>query len=234
MKTLLTVLLVVPVLVLFSSCDTEDPGPLQEQTREYAIIDFDQLEMGSGFNIRVEESNTFGIRAEGDRRNIQDLEVFKSGTTLIIKYDEQSERRHQTFITIGMPALRKVNFSGGSVSVVSGFESDETLDFILSGGSVCQLDAGYRAIDLSVSGGSVMKLHGLGDELRADVSGASTLSAFDYPVRMAELVLTGASVARLTVSDHLTVNASGASKVSYRGNPQIEETSSGGSVVSRD
>lgn len=234
MKTLLTVLLVVPSLLLISSCDTEDPGPLQEETKEYSIIDFDQLEMGSGFNIRVEESNTYGIRVEGDRRNIHDLEVFKSGSTLIIEYDENSERHHQTFITIRMPALRKVNFSGGSVSVVAGFESDETLDFILSGGSVCQLDAGYKTIDLTISGGSVMKLHGLGDELRADVSGASTLSAFDFPVRMADLVMTGASAARLTVSDNLTVNASGARQITYRGNPQVEQTTSGGSAVVKD
>lgn len=234
MKNLVTVLFVMLTTVVFFSCDTEDPGPLQEETKEYSIIDFDQLEMGSGFNIRVEEASTFKVRVEGDRRNISDLDVFKSGTSLIIRYDENSERHHQTFITVEMPSIRKVNFSGGSVSVISGFESDEELDIILSGGSICQLDAGYRALDLLISGGSVMKLHGLGDELRADISGASMLSAFDYPVGMADLVLTGASVAKLTVSDQLFVKASGASQVSYRGNPQVEEISSGGSVVAED
>ena len=234
MKNLLTVLFVMLMAMLLVSCDTEDPGPLQEETKEYSIIDFDQLEMGSGFNIRVEEASTFKVRVEGDRRNINDLDVFKSGTSLIIRYDENSERHHQTFITVEMPSLRKINFSGGSVSVISGFESDEELDIILLGGSICQLDAGYKSIDLSVSGGSVMKLHGLGDELKADISGASTLSAFDYPVGRADVVLTGASDAKLTVSDELRVNASGASRVSYRGNPQVEETSTGGSVVGRD
>jgi hypothetical protein len=234
MKPLITTLFAILFFFLFSCCETEDPGPLQDQVREYPIIDFDQLEMGSGFNIRVEESNTFLVRAEGDRRNINDLEVFKSGTSLIIRYDESSDRNHQTFITIQMPSLRKVNFSGGSISVVSGFESDESLDFILSGGSLSQLDAGYRQLNLIVSGGSVMKLHGLGDELKADISGASTLSAFDYPVRLADVIASGASSARLTVSDRLRANASGSSSITYRGNPQVENNSSGGSVVVKD
>jgi hypothetical protein len=230
-KTIFAALVACAVLI---SCETEDPGPLQEVTEEYALLDFDQIEMGNGFNIRVEESNTFLVKAEGDRRNINDLEVFKSGSTLIIRYDENSERNHQTYLTIQMPALRKANLSGGSVSVISGFESDGSLDFILSGGSVAQLDAGYRRLDLIVSGGSKLKLYGLGDELAADISGASSLSGFDYPVRQAEVVASGASTAGVTVSDNLTVNATGASIITYRGNPEVDNTISGGSAVHKD
>jgi hypothetical protein len=231
---LLNIPLCLLCLLALVSCETEDFGPLQEVTEEYAILDFDQLEMGSGFNIRVEESNTFLVKAEGDRRNINDLEVFKSGTTLVIRFDDNSNRTHQTYLTIQMPTLRKVNFSGGSVSVVSGFESDESLDFILSGGSVAQLDAGYRSTNLIVSGGSTLKLHGLGDELNADISGASTLSGFDYPVREADVNASGASQARITVSDQLNVTASGASSVIYKGNPDVSNSVSGGSTVIRD
>jgi hypothetical protein len=221
-------------VVLLAACDSEDPGPLQDMSKSYSVLDFDRLEMGSGFNIRVEQSNNFEVRVEGDRRNINDLEVFKSGSTLVIRYDENEDRNHQTYITIKMPVLRGFNFSGGSVSVVSDFESDEELDLVLSGGSVCQLDAGYREVNAVVSGGSVLKLHGLGDEITADISGASTLSGFDFPVREANLTLSGASVSRVTVSDDLYVNASGASRISYRGSPSLHTNLSGGSVIEGD
>ena len=214
-------------IMLFSCYDVEDPGPLQDTTKEYGIIDFDRLEMGSGFNITVEQGNTFLIRAEGDRRNINDLDVYKSGNTLVIEYDDQEDRKHQTFITIQLPVLRSVVFSGGSVSVISGFESDGELDVHLSGGSLAQLDAGYKDLNIVLSGGSTLKMHGLGDYLHADISGASLLSGFDYPVRDADVNLSGGSNARLTVSDHLKVNASGASSVLYRGNPVVEETLAG-------
>lgn len=234
MKTTIKLFLILLVSIVMWSCDREDPGPLQDATEEYTVIDFDKVEIGDGLNVRVEQSNTFLIRAEGDIRNINDLEVFKSGNTLVIRFDEDGNRRHQTYITIGMPALNSFNFSGGSVSVVSGFESDGILHGILSGGSVSQIDAGYRQVDLTISGGSVMKLHGLGDDLFADISGASILSAFDFPVGQARLKASGASIARVMVSDELSVDASGASEISYRGTPEVQTTVSGGSSVEKD
>ena len=90
MKNFIQWTLALAASAIIISCDiAEDPGPLQDSTEEYGIIDFDRLEMGSGFNITVEQGNTFLIRAEGDRRNLNDLDVYKSGNTLVIEYDEQ-------------------------------------------------------------------------------------------------------------------------------------------------
>ena len=114
MKNFIQWTLALAASAIIISCDiAEDPGPLQDSTEEYGIIDFDRLEMGNGFNITVEQGNTFLIRAEGDRRNLNDLDVYKSGNTLVIEYDEQQDRRHQTFITIQLPVLKSVMFSGG-------------------------------------------------------------------------------------------------------------------------
>jgi hypothetical protein len=216
------------------SCDHEDPGPLQKAHKEFAILDFDRLEMGSAFNIEVEQSNTFSVDVRGDRRNIDDLEVFKSGNTLIIQFDDNANRHHDTYIYITMPTLKAVNFSGASVSKIRGFASDDDLDYFLSGASVSQLDADFREINLVVSGASHMSLHGSGDELDGEVSGASSLKAFNYPVREATLNVSGASEAHVTVTDELTITASGASSVLYRGSPSVTSNTSGASHVQKD
>jgi hypothetical protein len=235
MKPLLTIFSAILIAgLLLVSCDVEDPGPLQEVTREYAVIDFDQLEMGSGFRIDVGQSSIFSVTAKGDRRNINDLKLRTVGNTLVIEYDESATRRHDTYITIRMPELRSVHFSGGSKSSIRGFESDGTFSCYLSGGSLAQIDAGYRYASVMLSGGSTLRMYGLGDEISGEISGASELSAFDYPVRSAELNLTGASRARVTVSDELTVTASGASDLTYRGNPVVDKNVSGGSSVRTD
>src|SRR5688572_8325313 len=87
---------------LLTSCHNEDPGPLQEVHKDYSLIDFDRLEMGSAFNIEVEQGNEFRVRVEGDRRNIDDLEVYKSGSTLIIEFEDDANRHHDTYINITM------------------------------------------------------------------------------------------------------------------------------------
>lgn len=219
---------------LFTSCYREDPGPLQEVHKDFAVTDFDRLEMGDAFNINVEQGNAFDVEVRGDRRNVDDLEVYKSGSTLIIKFEDNVERHHDTYIDITMPRLESVNFSGASVSKIRGFESDDDLDFYLSGASVSQLDAEFREINVTVSGASNVVLFGAGDELQAEVSGESSLKAFDYPVREANLEFSGASEGRITVTDELKVTASGGSSVLYRGDPTVTTNVSGGSVVQRD
>lgn len=190
--------------------------------------------MGSALDIAVEQDNTFSIEVEGDRRNVDDLEVYKSGSTLIIKFEDDANRHHDTYVKIIMPRLASVNFSGSSVSTIRGFESDEDLDFHLSGSSVSQLDADYRAIEVNVSGASSLLLTGNGPELNAEISGASSLKAFNYPVAKATLDVSGASEARITVTDELKVIAGDASSVLYRGDPVLTANTSGASTVQKD
>ena len=217
-----------------TSCTTEDPGPVQEVEKQFSFLDFDRLEMGSGFNIRVTQGNNYSITVRGDRRNINDLDARMFGSTLIIDYDDNGNRTHKTYVTITMPELRSVNFSGGTSSEITGFESDQRLDFILSGGSVSQVDAGYREAKVVLSGGSRLRMYGLGDELDVEISGASELTAFDYPVRIAEVNVSGGSKGKVTVTDQLTANAAGGSSLLYRGNPSVSSEVSGGSAVRKD
>jgi hypothetical protein len=231
MKSLPYLSIALATVLLVSCTCVEDPGPLMEDTEEYALFDFDQLEIGDGFNIEVQQGETYEIRVRGDERNLKDLEVYKSGGTLVMKYEEYSGRKHQSYITITMPNLKSVYFSGGSVSSISGFNSEETLDFYLSGGSVAQLSVGYRAVNLTLSGGSVLRLNGLGDELRGNISGASELHAVDFPVAEASINLSGASNGKVKVADELTVTATGASVLYYSGNPVLHRDISGGSAV---
>jgi hypothetical protein len=227
----LSIIALFPLLV---ACYREDPGPLQEIVKEFVVTDFDQLEMGSGFHIRVDQGNAFGVRVEGDRRNVDDLEVYRQGNTLVIEFEDQRDRHHDTYINITMPSLKGVNFSGGSESKIRGFESDDHVDFYLSGASVCQVDGGFKHVNLVVSGGSEIVLFGGGDELNGEVSGASSLKGFNYPVRAASIEISGASVGKLTVTDELDVTAAGASSVLYRGEPSVIANTSGASSVVKD
>ena len=82
-----------------------------------------------------------------------------------------------------------------------------------------------------LSGASQLRLTGKGETLHGTLTGASLLSAFSYPSSQAKLIVSGASNAKVSVSQALDVNASGASLVLYRGNPQLEVETSGESIV---
>jgi len=224
------------LVLLFNllSCETEDPGPVQRSEKEFSIIDFDRLEIGSALDVRVEQSSTYSIEVTGDRRNIDDLQVLKTGSTLVIKFEDSSNRIHDTYVTIKMPDLQGAILSAASTSKINGFESDKDIDLMISGASVCQFDAGYREVNLTLSGASSLLMSGLGDEINAEVSGASVLTAFDYPVREASIDVSGASSGKVTVTDELKAIASGASVLIYRGNPSVTSSTSDNSTVVSD
>jgi hypothetical protein len=221
--------------VMTSSCEREDPGPIQETERDYNDTDFDRLEMGNAFRVTVAESSIYSIHIRGDRRNLDDLDVHKSGSTLIVRFEKDGNRKHDTYIDITMPKLRAANFSGASVPIIKGFnEPEDALDLLLSGATKAQLDATYKNVKAVLSGASELIMTGGGDALDTELSGASILRAFSFPVRTATMNVSGASSGQVRVSEELNAVASGSSSILYRGDPEVNVETSGNSSVNQD
>ncbi|GAB3173491.1 head GIN domain-containing protein [Telluribacter humicola] len=221
---------------LFINSIDGDIAPRGVSTREISLIDFDRLEMGHAFRVRVRQGNTFKVVATGELNDLDDLDAFvdRNGLLTIRYRNHWRSRRDRMDIDITMPSLRGVRFSGASESTIEGFEDQRVIDMNLSGASRSTFTGSAERLTLDLSGASELILRGEGRYLTGDMSGASDLRSTDFPVEEADLHLSGASKARVSASKYLKVDASGASNVYYRGNPTIEQRLSGGSKISRD
>jgi len=221
-------------LVWLSACNEEDPGPRQQDKRSYAVVDFDRIEAGDALVVSVKYGENFSIDAEGDRRNLDDLLVYKNGNVLTMRFNRYDKRQYATYVNITLPVLYGVNLSGATNTQISGFAGVNRMDVSLSGASLAQVDMDASEINFSLSGASQLRLQGEGGLLEGSISGASILTAFDYPVTNAKLIVSGASNGKVSVSQELDVVLSGASVVLYRGNPELIVDASGSSVVRPD
>ncbi|MFD2520695.1 head GIN domain-containing protein [Emticicia soli] len=219
-----------------SSCGLLQQGiePRNPDEKTFDLRNFDKLEMGNAFNINVKQGSNYRVIANGDSRDINDLVVRVSGGELEIYYKKWRVRRYRMEIEIEMPTLKEVDFSGATTSYINGFDNIDELDIDLSGSSRATIYAKARTYEIDLSGASELELEGSGQLLEADLSGASKLNAFDTQVVRASLEVSGASSGRVNVSERLNVRASGASKVKYRGNPEVISNLSGSSHVERD
>jgi len=221
--------------VWLTACfNDEDPGPRQQDARSFAVVDFDRVEAGEALDVTIVAGTNYSIKAEGDRRNLDDLEVFTNGNSLVLRFDENENRQYTTFITITMPELTGINFSGAVNGRVSGFDDVARLDVTLSGASLGQIDMDATELYLNVNGASQLRLRGEGALMDGNISGASVLTAFEYETVQAKLHVSGASQGRVNVSQQLQVVATGASEVIYRGEPELVVETSGASVVKKD
>jgi len=220
--------------MIMVSCYEEDPGPQQDEEKSFPVLDFDRLEISDAIDVTVRQGSTFSVTAKGDRRNLDDLQIYKSGSTMVARFDDHHNRQYTTYLTITMPVLHGVDFSGAVHGNIQGFEETAQLDLSLSGASMAQLNAKADNLSIDLTGASELRLSGSGSVMVATVSGASLLSAFDFPITEAHLLVTGASHAQIQASQKLKVSASGASGVLYRGSPLLETDVTGASSVAKD
>lgn len=231
-RTLFCQISYIALLILsLSACIREDVGPYQGDKQTYALTGFDRLDMGSAFDITVQSGPVSSIVAEGDRRNLDDLNVYVRNGTLFAKYRTNRNRQHQTSFSITMPTVRGVAFSGASQSRITGFTNLSELAIELSGASKSEFAGDAARTTTDLSGASTLQLNGRGTVLSAELSGASTLQAFPYPVGEAGINASGASKAAVSVSNALVADASGASTIRYRGAPTVRQRTSGASTV---
>jgi hypothetical protein len=105
--------------------------------------------------------------------------------------------------------------------------------FDVSGASRVTGDLTAGDADLDISGASTVELQGSGGNIVVDASGASHAKLADFPVNNANVKLSGASNGTVNLDGRLDANLSGASRLSYMGEPTMGSiTTSGGSMLS--
>lgn len=135
-------------------------------------------------------------------------------------------------VYISMPSLRSLKISGASNVKVVGMIRVPKLSIQLDGASRFRGGVDAAELDLDLSGASALRLMGKIDRMRVDASGASDIKAFDATVQSCAVQLSGASDLQITVSQKLSAQASGASNIQYKGNPQqVESDVSGASRI---
>jgi len=120
-----------------------------------------------------------------------------------------------------MPQLRGLAASGASRGTISDFSSAENLDLDVSGASKVTGDITAGDADFEISGASTVQLEGSANNMDANVSGASRFNLGGFTVNNANVTFSGASTGTVNLSGKLDANLSGASKLSYIGEPTM-------------
>jgi hypothetical protein len=118
--------------------------------------------------------------------------------------------------------------------IVIRVESYEVVELDASGAVAMEAETGWvPELWVTVSGASDLVVWGSADRQSVTVSGASRYDALDLETGECFIDVSGASDALVWAREWLEVDASGASRVRFRGNPVLVARTSGGSTVTR-
>ncbi len=257
-KAIVAVLIALFVLSgLFSGCvGGVIIGSGNLDTQEMDFSGFTRIEAGSAFEARIAQSDSYRVSITADDNLFEHIQVSQAGETLKVGLKPTLGYVSGTLrAEITMPALTRLDMSGATRGTVEGFSSPEDFDLDLSGASsldMSDMAAGDIQFDLSgasrvggdimasgdgqfdLSGASKVELAGSATDIVIEASGASGVELAGFPVNNANVKLSGASQATVNLDGRLDADLSGASRLSYTGEPTLGNIStSGGSTVSK-
>jgi len=252
MKNVIVAVLVVALLAsgLLVGCQggvVKGSGKLKTETFNFS--DFARVDVSSAFEVEIAQSGSYSISITADDNLFEYIQVTKEGEILKIGL--------KTLITLGpatleakvtMPELRGLDLSGATRGNVSGFSSTENLDIEVSGASslnLVDISAGDAKFNVSgaskvtgdittgdaefdVSGASTVQLEGSASDIVAKAGGASRVKLAGFTVNNANVNLSGASTGTVNLAGRLDADLSGASKLSYIGEPTMGNINTSG------
>lgn len=139
--------------------------------------------------------------------------------------------------TIATPHLREIIVQGaGKIETIDNHSLQLTsLNLDLSGAAEADLLLNVQNLTIDAKGASKLELAGVADNLHVTIAGAGELEAEDLLAQVVHINCAGASKAEVHAVRELWAQAAGASKISYKGNPDVKQKLAvGGSLIIRD
>jgi phage shock protein PspC (stress-responsive transcriptional regulator) len=201
------------------------PGAFRD---DLGLRAFSAVDLEGAFDVTIEQGDDFAVEIDHNANTKDHYRIYVSGETLVVDYefDNRSfwKRKHirdeVLDLRITMPELREVEASGGGKVRFRGFSEDE-VKIKLSGAVIANAGIDVRNLTVELTGASQLDLAGTGTWLSAEINGASSLSAYGYEVRDANVEAHGASNAKVYVTEKLEISKGMASSVSHRGDPDV-------------
>jgi len=227
-------------------------GPVQ--TQNFNFSGFTKVEVSFTFDVEIVRDAAFSVSVTTNENVFDRLALEQTGDILKIKLDPGNYTIASLKARVTMPDLTGLTVSGASAAKITGFSSDNLLRLQISGASAAELaDIKSGQADFEISGGSRVKGSLICGDLRANLSGASSLeltgSGLDIDVTAsgashvtlqnficadAKVNFSGASSGTVKAAGRLDVQLSGASSLRYFGSPTLGDINvTGGSSFNK-
>ncbi|HJX72260.1 MAG TPA: head GIN domain-containing protein [Bacteroidales bacterium] len=209
-------------------------GHVVEETRSAG--DFHSLKVSSGIDVFINQGENEFLRLEADENLLEHIKTEITDGELKIYTDVNIRMAKSKKVYLGYKQLKSIHISSaGDVNGENAMHSND-LKLRLSSAGDLKLEVIADEIDLDISSSGNVTLAGKTGYLKAGLSSAGNLNAFDLQAARADVSVSSAGDARIYVTDEARFKCSSAGDIVYRGNPKILDmhTSSAGDIRKKD
>jgi hypothetical protein len=231
------------VALMFSACgdieinvDVNDAvrGSGTPINKSFDLRDFMTVELSSTFDVEITQAETFAVSVTVDDNLLDRVLAEVRGDTLVLGLTPgHSVRRATLEASIAMPTIKRIKLTGASRATVGVFKPMPSFEAEASGTSAVTGEIVADHLDVRLSGASRIDVSGSAAEAMLQAAGTSRLELDALEITTGSVWLSGASSGDVYVTGRLArADASGASYLTYRGDPELGGiTTSGGSRI---
>jgi hypothetical protein len=189
---------------------------------------FTSIQVDGGIDVYITQGSETGVAVSASSEEYREAIVTEvRGNTLYVAFkykyawhNRMANPKAKAYVSVDK--LESVNVSGACDLVVAGVLKSDDLKVILSGASNFKGELQLNNAQFSLTGASDCRLTGKAERIKVQASGASSFKGYELNASEADINASGASDVQMSISNSITVEASGASSVHYKGEPRLK------------
>jgi hypothetical protein len=214
-KLLLAFIIVAPLLTTGCHMRHHDvTGSGNRVTQKREVSQFTSISTEGAFTIDVVCQKDLSLEIEGDDNVLPLISADVSGNVLHLKSSKSYSVNEPVVVRISVPNIEGLSVSGAGTINISGMKNDK--------------------FEIDSNGAPSINVSGNTQVVDIDTSGAAKIDTHNLRAARAVVDSKGVSKVELYCRDHLDVTISGPSRVTYHGDPTLNQTVHGpGEIVKR-
>ena len=206
---------------------TETPVPDDARGETRDVSDFDRVSLQGVGTLVIVHGDSESLTIDAEPRVLRRIETEVQDGTLIIRPDRGFRTREEIVYSLTVDDLTGIELSGAGQVQMQRLETGDFTLNVSGAGSVAIEELIAETLDVEASGNASITLGGTVDSQTVTFGQAGTYDAANLESRVATVSVDGAAKAIVNVSESLDASASGASSITFYGNPSVSESTSG-------
>lgn len=220
--------------MVLTSCATGIQGSGNVIKQERKVSSFTSVDVSGFYQIYLRQGNTADLTIVADDNLLGAVNTFVENNTLHIQFEETVKDYTELKAFITVSKINEIEISGACELESKNTITTDSLVLSCSGASEIKMEVNTGTLAIDASGASEMILKGNSYLTLIEASGASAINAFDLKNKAIKIDVSGATEAKLYATEKIFIEASGASSVTYKGNPKsIHTDASGASSIKK-
>jgi hypothetical protein len=192
------------------------------------VSSFTSIQAEGGIDIFLTQGKETGVAVSASSEDYREAIVTEvRGTTLYVSFKYRNAWGNRMVnpkakAYVSVEKLESINVSGACDIHIAGVLKSDDLKVVLSGASNFKGEVHLNNTQILLTGASDCRFTGKAERIKVQASGASSFKGYDMDAVDAEINASGASDVQMSISNSLTVEASGASSVHYKGEPRLK------------